>query len=127
MPQNQSTQSNDLPALTVDGVKKLVAQLDKDRATIANSALSPVQKSDIDNLIVTIQNELNWAISTVPPSLTSVVWNQSIRKNFKTLRPMVGQLLGDLGACFYLLGCIECSLFQCIALGGVFHAGETCP
>jgi hypothetical protein len=116
-------------SITVNGVNALIAQLDKDRVTIANSGLSLDKKTKIDNLIVKIQNQLRWQLSQNPPDFTSWSGPGSVQSDFTNLTSMVGNLLGELGACFYDNGlrCINCSQLQCIALGGVFHAGILCP
>ena len=119
------------PPITVEGIKRLLVQLDKDLVAVKASAADAPLKAQTESLVTKLKAILLNVIGMDPTNVGE--WVKVMGPQFSQLTNNIKKALGaaapGTGACSYTNpdGCINATSAQCEELGGSFAPGADCP
>ncbi len=119
------------PPITVDGIKRLVVQLDKDAVAVKASTADAALKAQTENLVNKLKAIMLNVIGMDPTN--GGEWVKVMGPQFKQLTNNIKLALGaaapGTGSCTYSDpdGCIVATEAQCEELGGSFTQSGDCP
>jgi hypothetical protein len=128
-PKARSASAAALPALTSEGLRRLVTQLGLDRQAVLDSSATASLKRRIKDRIDALQPIILTVASlgdAAAPLWAPMIAPEFVRQT-ADLKIALGLSDAEVGACRYRTGCIQCTAAQCQTIGGVFQAGGSCP
>lgn len=128
----KATAASTRPALTRDGLRRVIPRLEADRASVLASGASAAVKARTTQLVNDLKTVLTVAADDAgEPGDWVVVLAPKFQELTDNLRTALSLGVGKTGACLYSTPngdrCIQCTIDQCRDIGGLFQADTPCP